>query len=581
MKVTLVSPNRMAILADCTVAQAQAAFSVQLKNFQGSDRHGLPITFRANTSPVTVPDTISNVIVNVGGLDDYYRPQPRTILAPSQARTCYNTAPSYGAGIQGQGRKIGYSNWDNVSLSDANTYVTNFGLPVPAAGIGTNVHVVVVGAGHNMVTPGGEGNLDLQMELAAAPLADIYIYDNSTNDLLGVLTREASDNLCQIISESYGWSASIAYFASCHNQHLAMTAQGMTYVVASGDQGTTDLSSDPYPDVDPEVTNVGGTVATTDGSGLRTSELAWGLSGGGWSTTAYTYNVLPSWQVGTGVPTGNNHRLVPDISLHASSSTSTFTSAFYFYAGGLAGASGTSCSSPYFASSLATMQQRLLANGWTSNARMGRINNLIYSENGRADVWLDITSGGSSGLLPDSTTASPHAGWDFVTGFGPPNFDAWYNVLSTKTVSGTVTLGGYAASTSGVGITVQIYNAGTSTLVDTKTTTLNGSGGFSVATQAPVGSYDIYVKASHWLRKVSTSQSLSTTGVSGLSFSLVNADINGDNAVTLADFGALKLAYGSTSVDSNWNPNADLNGDGAVTLADFAILKLNYGQIGN
>lgn len=70
-------------------------------------------------------------------------------------------------------------------------------------------------------------------------------------------------------------------------------------------------------------------------------------------------------------------------------------------------------------------------------------------------------------------------------------------------------------------------------------------------------------------------------GVSGLSFSLLNGDINGDNTVSLADFGQLKLAYGSVAGNSNWNPNADLDGNGSVGLSDFGILKLNYGTTGD
>jgi len=59
--------------------------------------------------------------------------------------------------------------------------------------------------------------------------------------------------------------------------------------------------------------------------------------------------------------------------------------------------------------------------------------------------------------------------------------------------------------------------------------------------------------------------------VSSLSFSLINGDINGDNAISLADFGGLKLAYGSTPSSGNWNPNADLDGNGSVGLGDFGV----------
>ncbi|MGQ9542334.1 MAG: hypothetical protein ACUVTY_14780 [Armatimonadota bacterium] len=47
---------------------------------------------------------------------------------------------------------------------------------------------------------------------------------------------------------------------------------------------------------------------------------------------------------------------------------------------------------------------------------------------------------------------------------------------------------------------------------------------------------------------------------------LLNADIDGDNEVTLFDFGLLVDAFGSTPGDPNWNPDADLDGDDEVTL---------------
>jgi len=40
-------------------------------------------------------------------------------------------------------------------------------------------------------------------------------------------------------------------------------------------------------------------------------------------------------------------------------------------------------------------------------------------------------------------------------------------------------------------------------------------------------------------------------------------------------------AFGSMPVDSNWNPDADLDGDDEVTLFDFGILARNFGAIGD
>ncbi len=65
-----------------------------------------------------------------------------------------------------------------------------------------------------------------------------------------------------------------------------------------------------------------------------------------------------------------------------------------------------------------------------------------------------------------------------------------------------------------------------------------------------------------------------------LSITLLNGDCDGDNEVTLYDFGILVNAFGSVPGDPNWAPRADLDGDMEVTLFDFAILNVNFGQIG-
>jgi hypothetical protein len=71
------------------------------------------------------------------------------------------------------------------------------------------------------------------------------------------------------------------------------------------------------------------------------------------------------------------------------------------------------------------------------------------------------------------------------------------------------------------------------------------------------------------------------SGLVGLYVTLPNGDIDGDNEVTLFDFGELVAAFGSLPGDSNWNPNADLDGDEEVTLLDFGILVKNFGATGD
>lgn len=441
MKVTLTSPNRMVILADATVTQAQNAFKTQLKLFKGPDPFGNgQITFRANATPVSVPTNLASTVINVSGLENYTRHAPRAntqTLTPTLTRALYNTKPMFTALFRGQGRTIGISNFDGFLISDAIQFINQFGLPVPAGGAGSNIQVITIDGGNQGGGPGGEGSLDLQAVLATAPLAKIIEYDGGSG-IVTCLAREASDNTCDIITESYGWNISGSTLTAAHNQRLAMTAQGITYMCASGDAGTNFLGFD-YPNYDPEVMMVGGTVATVnDATGARVSEVGWDGSGGGWSLVAASFNALPSWQVGNGVPTGINKRLVPDVSLHADGAGGGY---LIVVGGSTIGISGTSASSPTFAGCLAIAEQKLISLGALptigGKLRLGRLMDLIYQQNGRSDVYLDITTG-NNGTLPNGNPSTGKPGWDFVTGWGAVDFNGFVNAFIETVTPTTV-----------------------------------------------------------------------------------------------------------------------------------------------
>jgi subtilase family serine protease len=81
MNVKLVSANRISILADATVAQAQAAFHISISEFM--------LTLPGQTSPTacfsltttpSVPASIAPFVTHVGGLDNLIRPRPASIV---------------------------------------------------------------------------------------------------------------------------------------------------------------------------------------------------------------------------------------------------------------------------------------------------------------------------------------------------------------------------------------------------------------------------------------------------------------------------------------------------------------------
>jgi len=152
------------------------------------------------------------------------------------------------------------------------------------------------------------------------------------------------------------------------------------------------------------------------------------------------------------------------------------------------------------------------------------------------------------------------------------------NPFAMPKVGGTVAFGDYGGVLPS-SITFDLREPGGTTPFQTVNVAL-GEGGTFRFTAPRRGAFDISVKVSHWLRRT---LAVDTSGgsVTDLSIELLNGDIDGDNEVTLFDFGALVAAFGSVPGDSNWNPDADLDGDEEVTLFDFGILVKNFGTIGD
>ncbi len=57
--------------------------------------------------------------------------------------------------------------------------------------------------------------------------------------------------------------------------------------------------------------------------------------------------------------------------------------------------------------------------------------------------------------------------------------------------------------------------------------------------------------------------------------------MDGDNEVSIGDYGRLSAAFGTSLGDALYDYEADLDGDGTVDIGDFAILSTNFGSVGN
>lgn len=99
-------------------------------------------------------------------------------------------------------------------------------------------------------------------------------------------------------------------------------------------------------------------------------------------------------------------------------------------------------------------------------------------------------------------------------------------------------------------------------------------------TAPQAGALTLRVKASHWL-SASIPMTLGTADLGGLTVTLRNGDIDGDNAVTVFDYDRLSDAFDTEPGAPGWNPSADLEGDGAVTVMDYDVLSRNFDAVGS
>jgi subtilase family serine protease len=483
-KVTDVAKNGFVIVADGTAAQIGETFKTSLAYVNRKEENGTLSSYRTNLTPMQMPASLASKVLSIDGVDTSIRMKRRatttTQLNPTLYRACYSAASTYSSGYYGQGVHIAIANWDGYRLNNIPYWTSTYSLPVPSGGAGSNIVIVEVGTGttYGAGTPQGEGDLDLQAVLMAAPLATIYDYDDATSDTaapITTLSKISSDNLADIVSESYGWETSdnSTYYGStwtsAHNIHLSLSAQGITYLAATGDDGTAAFPSRGarygYPDIDPEVLNVGGSIATVNSStGARTSETSWGASGGyggtggfdPYDTSAhgFAFNVAPSYQTSTiSTKTSKyNYRLLPDLVSSAGgknglgSNSGTGWALTIFYNEGTGSSyppgtqiliDGTSIASPATAGSIGALEGDFFTgvtpNSSRSNVRFGRMQTYLYGIGSNSSVFYDIVSGTSIGNLPGTTTAaSPATGWDYATGWGALNFSGLLNYIKTS-----------------------------------------------------------------------------------------------------------------------------------------------------
>lgn len=372
-------------------------------------------------------------------------------IGPGACRTPYDLRVAYGVqsliqrGFTGKGQTI----VDIVSFGsptlqhDMDVFDRQFGLPPITIKVISPVGTVPFNpATKDMPGWAGETELDVQVIHAIAPDARIVVLTSPVDETEGTIglpqfrqleQYALKNHLGNIISQSFG-ASEVTLKDTAGQQEIqkwdaffkqATTQQGITFFASSGDNGATDyadlqatkLSPTPttsFPTDDPWVTSVGGT--TLKGTAPALHEIAWSMSGGGFSS----FFTTPSYQRTLPASVQNllkNRRGVPDVAGDANPSTglAIYTSGEWTLGG------GTSASAPLWAAIMAIADQM-------AGHPLGFVNPALYKLAASSAYTRDfhaITVGDNTFDSPGLHVQGYPAvrGWDPVTGLGTPIAD--------------------------------------------------------------------------------------------------------------------------------------------------------------
>ncbi len=437
-------------------------------------------------------------------------------LGPQDFATIYNISPVSQVGINGSGVSIALVGRTDINVQDVMDFRNFFGLAFnPPQLISDGDSPGNLGGGEEM-----EAVLDTTWSGAIAPNASVkLVVSASTNVTDGVDLSELyiiDNNLADIMSESFG--ACEANFTSTQAagiQSLAeqAAAQGITYMVSSGDTGAEGCASLSQSVAQGPVSvnmlastpfniAVGGTMFNENGQPTKywgnspplmetalsyIPENVWNescastqcgnranIDAGSGGTSAFF--ARPTWQTGN----SNPKRGVPDISLTAAlhdpyliCARSSCQQNFIFFA------AGTSASAPAFAGIMALVDQKMggrqgqadyvlyrlaatetVAQCNASNTTTPLASNCIFNDVtvGNNAVPGEIGYGTSTAQYPSSV------GYDLATGLGSVNVANLVNgwASATFTPTGTTLAMSPASIIHGAPVTVNISVAPTS-----------------------------------------------------------------------------------------------------------------------
>ena len=444
LDLTVTHSNRVLLDVAGQVADIEKAFQVRLYTYQH------PTEARQFYAPDVEPSVEAGLaVLDISGLNNYTLPRPmsyRTSGATAAVRGSgsgpggsfmgkdFRNAYAPGVTLTGAGQMVGLLEFEGFYAGDITAYETMAGLPnVPIQ------EVLLDGFNGIPVTtdPLGtvEASVDIEMAICMAPgLSNVVVFDAGPNGLWNdIVNAMAAQPQIKQFSSSWGWSQS----ATSDGIFQQMAAQGQSFFEASGDGDTWtnsvlefifgNSSVYTWPEDDPFITSVGGTILTMNDSGASyASERVWSLGNipPGWDGSGFVGSTggisaiyrIPSWQLGLDMSANRGSttmRNYPDVAIVADN--------FVIVANGMTSTGwwGASFASPLWAGFMALVNQEAAVNG---QPPVGFLNPALYALGQSADYtndFHDITVGNdatatSGGLFP----AVP--GYDLCTGWGSP-----------------------------------------------------------------------------------------------------------------------------------------------------------------
>ena len=406
------------------VSAMQKAFGVDLKIYENESHTR---SYRGRTGEVHLPDELEGIVQSVHGLDNrdqakaHFRmaqpkiqsriearaaaPKKPSSYTPKQVAAAYN----FPKDATGKNQTIALIELGGgYKTADLNKYFKQLGVSPKVSAV--SVHGATNHPTGNANGPDGEVVLDIEVAGGVAANAHIVAYfaNNTDKGFLDAITAAIHDqkNRPSVVSISWGgpeanWTQQSMDSFNEVFKDAAML--GVTVLVASGDDGSTDGLTDgaqhvDFPSSSPFVLACGGTQLVASGTAI-TSETTWGgipndgASGGGMSG----HFPMPSYQTGVVKQPGFTGRGVPDVAGDADPQTG-----YQVLVDGVSTViGGTSAVAPLYAGLVA------LLNEDTGN-RCGFLNPILYSN---TSVCNDITKGTNGAYNAAS-------GWDPTTGLG-------------------------------------------------------------------------------------------------------------------------------------------------------------------